>query len=333
MPATALSRRRAPWLRLIALMAALAMFVAACGDDDDTDTSTDDTSADTDSDADSDAEDGEQASGSIEAVEPFFPLDAEGNEVLPCGGYGFRLEDGDFYEAFNEQLNEFREDGTTMEIITGYDDFSDADVEKANDLTAADIASNANEGMETGSGTLAELQEAGSITIGIADEVPFGYTGDDGEATGIAPDVAKAVLAELGIDDVDANVVEFGQLIGGLQAGQYDMIAAGMYINEERAEQILFSDPDYCVAEGLAVPAGNPEGIVDYTSFVDNPDLTLAVATGTVEVGYAEDAGIPDSQLQVFADIDSMYGALEAGEVDAVTGTAATVQRQVDARS
>ena len=172
-----------------------------------------------------------------------------------------------------------------------------------------------------------------SITIGIADEVPFGFTGDDGEATGIAPDVAKAVLAELGIENVDANVVEFGQLIGGLQAGQYDMIAAGMYINEERAEQILFSDPDYCIAESLAVPAGNPEGIVDYQSFVDNPDLTLAVATGTVEVGYAEDAGIPDSQLQVFADIDSMYGALEAGEVDAVTGTAATVQRQVDARS
>lgn len=326
MPAPALSRSRAPWLRLVALMAALAMFVAACGDDDDTDTSTDDTSADTDT-------DGEQASGSIEAVEPFFPVDAEGNEVLPCGGYGFRLEDGDFHEAFNEQLNEFREDGTTMEIITGYEDFSEADVEKANELSATDIAPNANEGAEFGSGTLAELQEAGSITIGIANEVPFGFTGEDGEATGIAPDVAKAVLAELGITEVEANVVEFGQLIGGLQAGQYDLIAAGMYINEERAEQILFSDPDYCIAEGLAVPAGNPEGIVDYSSFVDNPDLTLAVATGTVEVGYAEDAGIPDDQLQVFADIDSMYAALEAGEVDAVTGTAATVQRQVDARS
>ena len=332
MPASR-SRTRAPWLRLIALMAALAMFVAACGDDDDTDTSTDDTSADTDTDTDSDSDDGEQASGSIEAVEPFFPVDAEGNEVLPCGGYGFRLEDGDFYEAFNEQLNAFREDGTTMDIITGYEDFSEADVEKANELSASDIASNANANMESGSGTLAELQEAGSITIGIANEVPFGFTGEDGEATGIAPDVAKAVLAELGITEVEANVVEFGQLIGGLQAGQYDMIAAGMYINEERAEQILFSDPDYCIAEGLAVPAGNPEGIVDYNSFVDNPDLTLAVATGTVEVGYAEDAGIPDDQLQVFADIDSMYAALEAGEVDAVTGTAATVQRQVDARS
>lgn len=332
MPATAQSRPRAPWLRLIALMAALAMFVAACGDDDDTDTSTADTTP-TDTGADTETEDGEQASGTIEAVEPFFPVDAEGNEVLPCGGYGFRLEDGDFYQAFNEQLNTFREDGTTTEIITGYEDFTEADVEKANELTAQDIAPNANENMETGSGTLSELQERGSITIGVANEVPFGFVGEDGEATGIAPDVAKQVLAELGIDSVDVQVVEFGQLIGGLQAGQFDLIAAGMYITEDRAEQILFSDPDYCVAEGLAVAAGNPEGIVDYSSFVDNPDLSLAVATGTVEVGYAEDAGIPDDQLEVFPDIDSMYEALEAGEVDAVSGTAATVQRQVDSRA
>lgn len=181
-------------------------------------------------------------------------------------------------------------------------------------------------------GLLAELQESGSITIGIANEVPFGFVGDDGEATGIAPDVARAVLSELGIEEINAEVVEFGQLIGGLQAGQFDLIAAGMYINAERAEQILFSDPDYCVAESLAVPEGNPQGIVDYTSVVDNPDITLAVATGTVEVGYAEDAGVPDAQLEVFADIDGMYRALEAGEVDAVTGTAATVQRQVATR-
>ena len=182
-------------------------------------------------------------------------------------------------------------------------------------------------------GLLAELQDRGSITIGIANEVPFGFVGDDGQATGIAPDVARAVLAELGIDDVDAQVVEFGNLIGGLQAGQRDLIAAGMYITPARAEQILFSDPDYCVAEGLAVASGNPLGIVDYQSVVDNPDIVLAAATGTVEVDYAEDAGVPDNQLEIFADIDSMYDALVAGEVDAVTGTAATVERQVAARS
>ncbi|QGG94486.1 ectoine/hydroxyectoine ABC transporter substrate-binding protein EhuB [Actinomarinicola tropica] len=184
-----------------------------------------------------------------------------------------------------------------------------------------------------GGDLLAELQESGSITIGVANEVPFGFVGEDGEPTGIAPDVAREVLAELGIEEIEVDVVEFGNLIGGLQAGQFDLIAAGMYITPERAEQILFSDPDYCVAEGLAVPEGNPEGVVDYSSFVDNSDLTLAVATGTVEVGYAEDAGIPDDQIQEFADIDGMYSALEAGEVDAVSGTAATVQRQVAVRS
>jgi polar amino acid transport system substrate-binding protein len=182
-------------------------------------------------------------------------------------------------------------------------------------------------------GTLAEAQESGEITVGIANEVPFGFVDDNGEASGIAPDVASAVLCELGIGEMNAEVVEFGNLISGLQAEQFDMIAAGMYINPERAEQILFSDPDYCIAESLAVEEGNPLDIVDYQSVVDNPDITLAVATGTVEVGYAEDAGIPTSQLQEFADIDGMYAALEAGEVDAVTGTAATVERQVASRS
>lgn len=209
----------------------------------------------------------------------------------------------------------------------------DDDTDTATDDTSDDTSDTTEgEGGEQATGLLAELQESGSITIGIANEVPYGFVGEDGEPTGIAPDVAKAVLQELGIEEVEAEVVEFGQLIGGLQAGQYDMIAAGMYITPERAEQILFSDPDYCIAEGLAVPEGNPEGITNYDDFVDS-DLTLAVATGTVEVGYAEDAGVPDSNLEVFADIDSMYSALEAGEVDAVTGTAATVQRQVDSRS
>lgn len=210
----------------------------------------------------------------------------------------------------------------------GGDDDPAADDTGGDDETAADDGGDDAQA----SGLLGELQEQGEITIGIANEVPFGFVGDDGEATGIAPDVARAVLSELGIETINAEVVEFGQLIGGLQAGQFDLIAAGMYINPERAEQIHFSDPDYCIAESLAVPAGNPEGIENYQSIVENEDLTLAVATGTVEVGYAEDAGVPDGQLQVFPDIDGMYRALEAGEVDAVTGTAATVQRQVATR-
>ena len=122
------------------------------------------------------------------------------------------------------------------------------------------------------SGLLAELQESGAVQVGIADENPYGYIDADDNVTGEAPEVARRVLSELGIDTIEASVVDFGSLIPGVQAGQFDMVAAGMYINEDRAEQIIFSDPDYCVGEAMAVPEGNPLGLTDFQSVVDTPD-------------------------------------------------------------
>ncbi|GAB4084949.1 hypothetical protein GCM10028784_15790 [Myceligenerans cantabricum] len=173
-----------------------------------------------------------------------------------------------------------------------------------------------------------------TLTIGIANEQPYGFMGDDGEAAGFDPEIAREVLGTMGYaeEDLEFKVVEFGQLIGGLQAQQFDLVAAGMYINAERKEQVQFSDPDYCTKESFAVEQGNPENIVDYQSFAENSDLTMAVASGTVEVGYAEDAEVSDDQLKPYSGIDQMYDALAAGEVDAVSGTAATVNGQVNSR-
>lgn len=179
------------------------------------------------------------------------------------------------------------------------------------------------------SGLLAELQEAGVARVGIAFEPPYGYLDADGQPTGQAPTVAKAVLAELGIDNIEAYVVPFGSLIPGLQAGQYDLIAAGMFINAERASQIIFSDPDYCVSEAFAVPEGNPMNISDYQSIIDSGAL-LAMVPGTVEVGYAEMAGVPDDQLVQFGTIEEQYPALENGRVDVVPGTRLTVEERVE---
>lgn len=168
-----------------------------------------------------------------------------------------------------------------------------------------------------------------TINIGLANEQPYAYMDENGEATGFSTEVATAVLNEMGYENLEFHVVEFGDLISSLRAGQFDVIAAGMYLTPERMQQIAFSDPDYCVPESLAVAAGNPHGIVDFLSIAENPELTLAVASGTVEVGYAEVAGVPDEQLRSFSGIDQMYEALKAGEVDAVSGTSATVNGHV----
>lgn len=168
-----------------------------------------------------------------------------------------------------------------------------------------------------------------TINVGLANEQPYAYMDENGEATGFSTEVATAVLNEMGYEDLEFQVVEFGDLISSLNAGQFDVIAAGMYLTPDRIKQVAFSDPDYCVPESFAVAAGNPHDIVDYQSFADNPDLTLAVASGTVEVDYAEAAGIPEEQLKSFSGIDQMYSALKAGEVDAASGTQATVEGHV----
>lgn len=185
------------------------------------------------------------------------------------------------------------------------------------------------DGGGTAEGGIEQYQENG-ITIGIANEIPYGYEDEEtGEVTGEAPEVARVVLDELGITEREFVVVEFGALIGGLQAGNFDMIAAGMYINPTRASQILFSDPDYCVLESMLVPEGNPHGLTNYNSVADT-DATLAVASGTVNVQYAVDAGIPEDQIVEFAGIEDQYDAIAAGRVDAVSGTILTVQQHAN---
>jgi polar amino acid transport system substrate-binding protein len=221
---------------------------------------------------------------------------------------------------------------------TGGDDTS-ADTEAAADTEApadTEAMSEDTEAMDDGgsteaTGLLAELQDAGTVTVGLANEIPYGYETEDGQIEGEAPDVARAVLANLGIDEISAEVVDFGALIPGLQAGQYDMIAAGMYITPERAEQIIFSDPDYCTSYAFAVAEGNPMGIGGgFDSIVDS-GATLAVLSGAVDEEYAADAQVPESQIELFADVNAQYDALLAGRVDAVGGTALTVNNQTDA--
>lgn len=179
-----------------------------------------------------------------------------------------------------------------------------------------------------GGGELAELFPDGTVRIGIANEVPYGYMDPEtNEATGEAPELARAILGELGIETIDASVVEFGSLIPGLLADQYDMIAAGMFINPERAEQVIFSDPDYCGYTAFAVPEGNPMGLETFESFLET-DAVLGVLGGAVEETYAVDTGIPDNQIERFGDTPSLVDALTAGRIDAFALTDATVATQ-----
>lgn len=172
---------------------------------------------------------------------------------------------------------------------------------------------------------LERIKEQGYIRIGFANEAPFGYATPDGKLTGEAPEVAKAVLARIGITEVDGVLTEFGSLIPGLKAGRFDIIAAGMFINPKRCAEIAFSEPSYGIGQAFLVPAGNPKGLTDYGSIVANPEAKLAVMSGAVEADYAKSAGVPEGQLVVLPDQSSLLAAVQSGRADAAALTALSI--------
>jgi polar amino acid transport system substrate-binding protein len=173
---------------------------------------------------------------------------------------------------------------------------------------------------------LEEATESGSITVGIANEAPYGYMTPEGELTGEAPEIAKAILAKMGIEDVEAVVTEFGSLIPGLKAGRFDIVAAGMFITPTRCEQVAFSEPTYGIGQALLVAEGNPKGLQTYED-VKNGDSTLAVMGGAIERTYARDAGVPDEQVMVVPDTAAGTAAVQAGRADAFALTSLSIRR------
>ncbi|GAA4674693.1 ectoine/hydroxyectoine ABC transporter substrate-binding protein EhuB [Pseudonocardia yuanmonensis] len=169
-------------------------------------------------------------------------------------------------------------------------------------------------------GTLERARSAGTMKVGIANEAPYGFTDSTGKVTGESVEVGRAVLKNLGINDIQATTVDFGSLIPALNANQFDMVTAGMFINAQRCQNAAFSTPDYTAPTAFLVPTGNPDGVSTFED-IKNKNLRLAVLSGAVEQGYAQKSGVPDSQIQVFDSQNTLLQAVTADRVDAAALT------------
>jgi polar amino acid transport system substrate-binding protein len=186
-------------------------------------------------------------------------------------------------------------------------------------------------GAETRASTLESIRAAGAVRVGYANEAPYAYRDSaTGRLTGEAPEIVRVILAGLGVDEIEGVLTEFGSLIPGLQAGRFDIIAAGMYILPERCEQIAFSNPTYAIGEAIVVKAGNPKRLHSYEDILNDETATLGVVSGAVQRDYARTVGIPEDRVIVFPDAPSAVAGVEAGRVDAYGGTSLTVQDLLD---
>jgi polar amino acid transport system substrate-binding protein len=175
-------------------------------------------------------------------------------------------------------------------------------------------------GTTSGTDALSKAKKAGYINVGIAGEIPYGYTDKSGQITGEAPEVAKAIFKNLGVPELRAKQVDFGALIQSLDAGDFDMVAAGMDILPARCQAATFSVPDYQALVAFLVPAGNPKKVANFAD-VKRTGVTLAAELGAVESTYATSSGVPSSQIMTFDTPDEMLSAVTTGRVYAAVLT------------
>ncbi|MEQ9814977.1 MAG: ectoine/hydroxyectoine ABC transporter substrate-binding protein EhuB [Azospirillaceae bacterium] len=155
------------------------------------------------------------------------------------------------------------------------------------------------------------------IRIGFANEIPWAYPGESNEPLGFVNAYTLGLLNEMGIENVEPVVTDWGGLIPGLQAGRYDMITGGMYILGTRCENVNFSEPMGIFGDAFIVPTGNPQEIHNFEDLAESEDVTFVTGAGYNQVEFARGAGVPDSRIMQVPGPTEILAAVRAGRADA----------------
>ena len=166
--------------------------------------------------------------------------------------------------------------------------------------------------------TMAELSEAGSITVGTKFDQPgFGLLNPSGTPEGFDVEIAKIIAAELG---VAAENIEWVETVSAnrepfIQNGQVDMVVATYTINDKRKEVIDFAGPYYEAGQDIMVAKGNPLAIEGPEDLAGKNVCSVEGSTPAENIR----TNYPEAQLTLFDVYSKCADALTNGQVDAVT--------------
>ncbi len=172
--------------------------------------------------------------------------------------------------------------------------------------------------------TMADIRDRGALRIGVsADTLLFGARNPlTGEIEGFDIDMLKEVAkAIFGADDATAYsflefvVIPYSQRIPKLRSGEVDIVAHTMTINCVRWQQIAFSSEYYTSGQRVLV-----EVTSRYSSIkqLNAAGATVCVPDGSTNLENL--AAYPGVEVVALPDVSDCLVALQAGEVQAITG-------------
>jgi len=163
-------------------------------------------------------------------------------------------------------------------------------------------------------GTLQQVLSKGSLRVGVTLAAPWAIRDESGEFEGFEIDIARKLAADMDVE-IEFLRYDYDELIRALEAGEIDLIAAGLTITPDRALHVNFSRPYATSGVGIATNLESTEE-VEFLEQLNDPEYTIAAMADSV----AEDLVgriMPRARLETYRSPDAATEALIAGDVDA----------------
>ncbi|MGW6454902.1 transporter substrate-binding domain-containing protein [Streptomyces sp. NPDC055078] len=179
-------------------------------------------------------------------------------------------------------------------------------------LLAAGAAITAGCSANSADDTLGKARSKGVLRVALTQANPPWNFLEDNKPVGYDVDVARELAKRLDIDRVEFIGSDFGNFIGGVQAGRFDIVISGQTITEERRKQVDFSRP-YEV-NGVSIFVRE-----DRTALADASSLrgkTIAVTEGTTQAEYAR-SEIPGARIKTYKNATLALTDVGQGRADA----------------
>jgi glutamate transport system substrate-binding protein len=163
-----------------------------------------------------------------------------------------------------------------------------------------------------------ELAEAGKVTVGVKYDQPgLGFKGATDELpSGFDVEIAKLLVADLGIDPSDTEAVNYKETISDnrepfLQAGEVDLVLASYSITDERRQVVGQAGPYMITGQQLLVKKGS-----DIKSVADIKGQEVCSVTGSTSLDNVEAEGAKPRGFDTYSECRDQ---VLDGTVDAMT--------------
>ncbi len=174
--------------------------------------------------------------------------------------YAIGFRDGSTaVEPINEAIEALYADGTVAELAEKYnlslsliDEFKASEEEGVTPDTEAD--------------DWGEIQNKGTLVIGITEYAPMNYYDENGTLVGFDTEFAQAVCDYLGLE-AEFIVINWGMKETELQSKNIDCLWNGMTVTEELMENIDFSGSYMYNKQVIVIDSANADNYTDIESF------------------------------------------------------------------